>query len=481
MQFSFKQKILVFAVCVVVLTAGITSVRSFFGIKETTIERSQSRLLGIAQAVSRCVDGDSHAAIEGSVTQVTAGHDAFYAIREELRAMEAAFELQSPLYTMRKTDDFEESGEVEFVVMTPSEPFIGNRLPAPAHMLKAFEGEANASELYSDKHGDWLSAAAPLYDRKGEVIGIVQADKELSELKSLLAAEFLGFLINIGITLLTVALFVWFAAGFLQRNILGQFARLGRGLTKSSGELLGYSVEVADSSHRLNKNSKEQVDTFEHARKTLDGLLGHTRETTGNVESAQKTSDDTLRVAETGSTNMNRMSEAMNAIREASDSIGKIITTIDEIAFQTNLLALNAAVEAARAGEAGQGFAVVADEVRSLALRSAAAAKETTAKIEDSIEKSRRGEDMCHEVLKDFESIVGGARDTRDLLNQISERARRQTEEISELNTMTNSVDASAHEGASIAGRNTDLADKLKHASTDLHKSVEKMEQLLGD
>ena len=96
----------------------------------------------------------------------------------------------------------------------------------------------------------------------------------------------------------------------------------------------------------------------------------------------------------------------MSGINEASKKIADIIGVIDEIAFQTNLLALNAAVEAARAGEQGRGFAVVATEVRNLAGRSATAAKEIKALIQDSVAQGRRGQPLVDESGRTLEEIV---------------------------------------------------------------------------
>jgi methyl-accepting chemotaxis protein len=59
--------------------------------------------------------------------------------------------------------------------------------------------------------------------------------------------------------------------------------------------------------------------------------------------------------------------EAIGALVDHAQDIGKIVALIDDIASQTNLLALNATIEAARAGDAGRGFAVVASEVKNLA------------------------------------------------------------------------------------------------------------------
>ena len=101
-----------------------------------------------------------------------------------------------------------------------------------------------------------------------------------------------------------------------------------------------------------------------------------------------------------------RLATTMQEAQAAADDVRKVLGTIDEIAFQTNLLALNAAVEAARAGEAGKGFAVVAEEVRNLAQRSAAAARDTGARIQRSHQRTQAGAEAVVKVLTSFGDIA---------------------------------------------------------------------------
>lgn len=233
---NLKSKILAFSAVVVSSALVIAFAIDLYKIRSNVIEQAGERLYAISNTAVLQLDADLHEAIEGNGAQVESGKEAFETLRDQLRAVEAATQLQSPLYTLRKAPDFEQSQEFEFVVMTPSEPFIGNRIKAQPHLLKAYEGKAAVSDVYEDEHGAWISSASPVFDARGKVIAILQADKKLSYLKELWLLELPNLGIKIAATLVGVGFLVLLTIGKLQNSILKQFAAVGEKLQNSSAE-----------------------------------------------------------------------------------------------------------------------------------------------------------------------------------------------------------------------------------------------------
>jgi methyl-accepting chemotaxis protein len=238
--------------------------------------------------------------------------------------------------------------------------------------------------------------------------------------------------------------------------------------------------EISGASQRLASGASEQAASLEETGAALEEIAGMTRQNTGHAKDAEALASQTRASADSGTADMAEMVRAMREIKAASDSISKIIKTIDEIAFQTNILALNAAVEAARAGEAGAGFAVVADEVRSLAQRSALAAKETADCITDSIRKSEHGVAVSGKVSASLDEIAGKARRMNDLVRDIAAGSQQQNDGVAQVNQSVGKLDGVTQANAAAAEESAAAAEELSAQSVELKAAVARLVEIVS-
>ncbi len=282
-------------------------------------------------------------------------------------------------------------------------------------------------------------------------------------------------------TLLTISILTGSLLAFLViRSVNGNLLRAVTELAEGAEQVASAASQVSSSSQSLAQGSSEQAASLEETSASSEEINSMARKNSENSRAAADLMTQSQKKYEQANQSLDESVVAMGEINTQSDKIARIIKVIDEIAFQTNILALNAAVEAARAGEAGMGFAVVADEVRNLAQRSAQAAKDTAALIEESIAKSDDGKVKVDQVATAIRAITEEAGKVKTLVDEVNLGSQEQARGIEQIGKAISQMEQVTQKTAANAEESASAAEELNAQSMTLKNIVERLTAMVG-
>ncbi len=256
-------------------------------------------------------------------------------------------------------------------------------------------------------------------------------------------------------------------------NIKSTLVKTFADITVSADQVASGADQVAGASQGLAQGATEQASSIEELSASITEIAGQVNRNAEHAANASQLSNQAALEVEHGNQSMMKLIGAMSEISESSSEIGKIIKTIEDIAFQTNILALNAAVEAARAGAAGKGFAVVADEVRNLASKSAEAAKNTTALIENSVNSVKNGTEIANETAQSLQVIIDGVKKTSELIGEISKATNEQATSINQVTLGVDQISAVVQTNSATSEESAASREELSGQAQTLKGLVE--------
>ncbi|CCO23946.1 Cache 3/Cache 2 fusion domain-containing protein [Maridesulfovibrio hydrothermalis] len=286
-----------------------------------------------------------------------------------------------------------------------------------------------------------------------------------------------------------------------QRDTIAETARsadtISDQLSSAADELAAQVEESRRGAEIQQQRASETATAMEEMNSTVMEVARSAGEASENAKSTkekalegQELVGQVVRSIKVLEENSEELKSSMEQLGTQTNSIGKVMNVITDIADQTNLLALNAAIEAARAGEAGRGFAVVADEVRKLAEKTMDATKEVGNAIssiqnstkvnitatEHAVESIVESTDLVAKSGDALDEIVHMVEISADQIHGIATAAEQQSATSEQISRATEEINVISAEAAETTIQSAQAISEVAKLASKIKKLINNMQ-----
>jgi len=277
--------------------------------------------------------------------------------------------------------------------------------------------------------------------------------------------------------------------------LIGSLRKVVNGIQEVASEVRTATTESITDTNQLTEQARKQAERIDKMLQQIERMVNTIKDVADVAQRAEQVAQQAATTAAAGGIAVDQTVEGIKELRqriadtskmmkrlgESSQQIGKIVTSISQIASQTNLLALNATIEAARAGEHGLGFAVVAEEVRKLAERSSAATEdiaEIVGAIQDEISRVMQamesgtqevvaGTNLAVQAKTHLIAIIEVSQQINSLVQNITRAAKKQTSFAEQISTSMQQVNSIS---TTTAQKAEDVANSINTLAVAVNK-----------
>ncbi len=348
--------------------------------------------------------------------------------------------------------------------------FINSRIIRPLKRLQDISQEISGGNLsviiQSASNNEFGYVSKSLKDTAGRLSTYIDYINELSMVLDMIAEGNLDFTLKLE-----------YSGEFtkLMRsidNIKQSLTHTLRQIHASASQVSAGASSISENAQMLAQGTTEQACTMDKLTSMVQNISDNVKSNAEHAAQASEKAKNVENHMEASNQKMESMLQAMKQISDSSGKIGKIISSIEDIAFQTNILALNAAVEAARAGASGKGFAVVADEVRNLASKSAEAAKNTSGLIVESVSSVENGTQILNDTAETLFMAAKGVNEISGSIERISSATRTQSDAITQIVLGLEDISSGIQANSATSEESASASTELSNQAQNLFKQV---------